>query len=178
MIPEPNTDLIRLSQKGDLDAFKNLYRHYEKTIYGYCLRMLDNRQDAEDAFQIIFLNVYRSLSKFRFRASFTTYLMRIARNVCYDILNKRIKMTMDLDEAKDISASIDNEDHDISKAISKLPDRTRECFILFAVEGYPQDQIAKILRIRTGTVKALVFQARQKLRIWLTDERESANELS
>ena len=178
MISEPNSSVIRLSQSGDLDAFKNLYRHYEKTVYGFCLRMLNNRQDAEDALQTTFIKLYRNISKFRYKARFTTYLIRISRNVCYDIMNQQKKSHKDLEDVEHPTEAMDSLRHDISKAISYLPERTRECFILYAVEGYPQNQIAEILGIRIGTVKALIFQARQKLKMWLKDEQEQTNAMS
>lgn len=169
MVPEPSTDLIRQCQRGDLNAFKLLYRHYEKTIYSYCLRMLNHRQDTEDAVQTIFLKLYTHISGYRYRSRFTTYLFTVARNVCYDKLNQQKVTDEELYHARHVR--IDNpqpdRDCDISRAIAQLPQRTRECFILFAVEGLPQNQIAEILEIKTGTVKALIFQARQKLQIWL-----------
>jgi len=146
-----------------------LYKHCEKTIYGYCLRMLNHQQDTEDAVQTIFLKLFRNLSNYKYKARFTTYLFTIARNVCYDILNQTKHENEDLENAKYIAGNATDYDHDISRAISKLPERTRECFILFAIEGYPQEEIAEILGVRIGTVKALVFQAREKLRIWLSE---------
>jgi len=146
-----------------------LYEHYLKTIYGYCLRMLINQQDAEDAVQTIFLNLYRNITKFNFKARFTTYIFSITRNVCYDMVKQRKNMNEDLNIAKNMSGNTPDYNQDLSKAISKLPERTRECFILFAVEGYPQDEIAEVLDIKTGTVKALIFQARQKLVSWLSE---------
>lgn len=169
MIPEPSKDLIQHCQNGDLQSFKMLYKHYEKTIYGFCLRMLNNHQDAEDAVQTIFLKLFRNLSNFNYEARFTTYLFTIARNACYDILNQRKPNNEDLQKAEHIAGNTTDLDHDISGAISKLPERTRECFIMFAIEGYPQEQIAEIMSIKTGTVKALIFQARQKLITWLSD---------
>jgi RNA polymerase sigma-70 factor (ECF subfamily) len=167
--PEPSKELIQKSQNGDMESFKMLYDHYLKTIYGFCYRMLNNQQDAEDAVQTIFLKLYRNIAKFNFRARFTTYLFSITRNVCYDMLNQRKNDSDDLEQVEQIAGNITDYDQDISRAISKLPGRTRECFILFAIEGYPQEEIADLLRIKTGTVKALIFQARQKLVAWLND---------
>jgi len=169
LIPEPSKELIQQCQNGDRESFKMLYKHYEKTIYGFCLRMLSNQQDTEDAVQTVFLKLFNNLSKFKYEARFTTYLFTIARNVCYDILNQRKHADEDLEKAKYVAGDATEDDHDLSWAVSKLPERTRESFILFAIEGYPQDQIAEILGVQTGTVKALVFQARQKLRTWLSE---------
>ena len=133
------------------------------------MRMLNNQQDTEDAVQTIFLNLYRNIARFNYKARFTTYLFTITRNVCYDILHQRKQSNEGLEKAEQIAGDALKEDPDISNAISKLPERTRECFIMFAIEGYPQEEIAEILGIRSGTVKALIFQARQKLRTWLSE---------
>jgi RNA polymerase sigma-70 factor (ECF subfamily) len=146
-----------------------LYKHYEKTIFGFCYRMLNNQQDTEDAVQTIFLNLYRNITRFNFKARFTTYLFSITRNVCYDLLKHQKIEKEDFIENNHVSGNSLPMDQDISKAISLLPQKTRECFILFAIEGYPQEEIAVLLDIKVGTVKALIFQARQKLITWLSD---------
>ena len=169
MIPEPNKELIKNCQKSDMESFKMLYRHYEKFIFAFCLRMLNNRQDTEDAVQTIFLNLYRGIANFNFQSRFTTYLISITRNVCYNMLKKQKHETDEFEHAKLIAEDSTNYDQDLSQAISKLPVRTRECFILFAVEGYPQAEVAAILNIKIGTVKSLIFQARKKLVSWLSD---------
>lgn len=169
MIPEPSKELIKNCQNRDMESFKMLYRHYEKFIFGFCLRMLNNRQDTEDAVQTIFLNLFRGIANFNFKSRFTTYLISITRNVCYNMLKKQKHENGEFEHAKLIAGADTNFNHDLSHAISKLPARTRECFILFAVEGYPQVEIATILNIEVGTVKSLIFQARKKLVSWLSE---------
>jgi RNA polymerase sigma-70 factor (ECF subfamily) len=132
--------------------------------------MLNNQQDAEDAVQTIFLNLYRSIGKFNFKSRFSTYLFSITRNVCLDVLKQNKVVKEDLDESMHINSTAMPSDQDITRAISLLPEKTRECFILFAIEGYPQQEIADILNIKVGTVKALIFQARQKIVSWLSEE--------
>jgi RNA polymerase sigma-70 factor (ECF subfamily) len=146
-----------------------LYKHYEKTIFGFCYRILNNQQDTEDAVQTVFFNLYHNITRFNFKARFTTYLFSITRNVCYDLLKHQNIEKEDFIENNHVSGNSPPMDQDISKAISRLPQKTRECFILFAIEGYPQDEIAVLLNIKVGTVKALIFQARQKLITWLSD---------
>lgn len=169
MISEPSKEIIQNCQKGDLESFKMLYKHYEKTIYGFCYRMLNNKQDTEDAVQTIFLNLYRSIKSFSFKSRLTTYLFSITRNVCYDMLKQHRVINEELNETEHIAGNTSPMDQDISKAVSHLPEKTRECFILFAIEGYPQEEIAELLNIKVGTVKALIFQARQKLVTWLSE---------
>jgi len=132
--------------------------------------MLNNQQDTEDAVQTIFLNLYRSIAKFGFKSRFSTYLFTITRNVCHDIQKQRKVINEEFNEAEHASGNTLPLDQDISTAISRLPERTRECFILFAIEGYPQEEIAVILNIKVGTVKAMIYQARQKLVAWLSYE--------
>jgi RNA polymerase sigma-70 factor (ECF subfamily) len=155
-----------------MESFKMLYEHYIKTIYGFCLRMLNHQQDAEDAVQTIFHNLYRNISNFRFKSQFSTYLISITRNVCHDILDKRKNVTDDIEQAQHHSTSLSEFQQDLSTAISRLPERTRECFVLFAVEGYPQEEVASLMNVEVGTVKALVYQARQKLVAWLGNHEE------
>ena len=171
MISEPDEKLIRRCQDGDMEAFNHLYRHYEKSVYGLCLRMLNNLQDAEDAMQSIFIKIYRHISNFKFHSSFTTYLMRIAYNACFDMLHRRKIKSMNLQDIPHPPYQMETMDYQIERAIARLPERSRACFVLFAVEGIPQEKIARILKIRTGTVKALIFQARRKLQSWLEEDK-------
>ena len=172
MISELSKEIIENCQKGDMQSFKLIYRHYEKTIYGFCFRMLNNQEDTEDAMQTIFLNLYRGIGKYRFKSKFSTYLFSITRNVCFDLLKHQKVEKENLNDVENISVNPRSADQDITKAIYRLPQKTRECFILFAIEGYPQGEIAELLNIKPGTVKALIFQARQKLVAWLGDEEE------
>jgi len=169
LIPEPGKELIQNCQKRDMESFRMLYRHYEKFVFGFCLRMLNNQQDTEDAVQTVFLNLYHGIVNFKFNSRFTTYLMSITRNVCFDMLRQQKRRGEAPDLTEPVSREGTDYDHDLLQAISNLPSRTRECFILFAVEQYPQAEIAELLQIKIGTVKALIFQARQKLIYWLNE---------
>ena len=86
-----------------MKAYKQLYNHYEKTVYGFCLRMLINQEDAKDAMQTTFLKLFKSIKKFRFKSNLTTYLFSISKNVCYDILAKRKIVIENLDDHGHIS---------------------------------------------------------------------------
>lgn len=70
-------------------AFDTLVRHYEPQVYRTCLRILGNPSDAEDATQEIFIRVLRSLDTFEGKSSFRTWLFRVVRNECVDLLRKR-----------------------------------------------------------------------------------------
>ena len=80
--------LIEEAKKGDLAAFEKLILSYEKMIYNYCLRMTNSREDAEDLTQEVFIRLYKSLKRFRGRSKFSTYVYRIAHNICIDHYRK------------------------------------------------------------------------------------------
>ncbi|MEJ2247420.1 MAG: sigma-70 family RNA polymerase sigma factor [Acidobacteriota bacterium] len=113
-----------------------VYRHFEQPLLRLGLRMLSQQQDAEDALQITFLKLYRSLQNFRFDSNFGTYLFRIMVNVCFDIRKTRKFQKVELDEAT-LPAFQVNHDLQIQleQAIRVLPERMRVCFILFAIEA-------------------------------------------
>lgn len=132
--------------------------------------MLGRQEDAEDAVQMAFLKLYRGLGQFQFNAKFGTYLLRIMMNVCFDLLQKRRRRKEQTAEAVEISHAprVDLR-LQIEEAINALPERMRACFVLFAVEEMPQDEIAAILGLRLGTVKAQIFHAKARLRTLLAE---------
>src|SRR5450755_41832 len=83
------TALIRLAQQGDERAFEELVRQYDQNVLRLALNLLRSPEDANDIYQETFLRVYKNLQTFRFDCSFSTWLYRIATNLCLDALRKR-----------------------------------------------------------------------------------------
>jgi len=167
---ENERDVIRRCQEGDLRAYETVYRHFHQPLLGFALRMLGQREDAEDAVQIAFIKLYRSIGRFRFDAGFSTYLMRIAINACNDVLETRRKHRVQKDRTVEPSHRPGSDLRlQLEEAIKQLPARMRECFVLFAVEGFQQKEVAEMLDLSVGTVKAHIFQAKEKLRHLLSD---------
>lgn len=165
-------ELLQRCQAGELAAFEIIYRHFEQPLLSFGLRMLGRQEDAEDAVQTTFLKLYRGVAKFNFNSKFSTYLFRIMMNVCYDALNKRKKMQTE--ELKEIEPSYSpraNLKLQLEEAIKKLPERMKACFVLFAVQGLKQTEIAEILDMKLGTVKAHIFHAKTELRTILSDTK-------
>jgi len=133
--------------------------------------MLGRQEDAEDAVQTAFLKLYRGIAQFQFGAKFSTYLFRIMMNVCFDALQKRRgNQPQSLGEIEIPQASSVELRLQLEEAIDALPERMRACFVLFAVEEMKQEQIAEILDLRIGTVKAQIFHAKARLRALLSEE--------
>ncbi len=152
-------------QQNDLSAFELIYRQYEQPLLNAGLRMLGKKEDAEDAIQLAFMKLFRGLKNFKFQAKLSTYLFRIMFNVCFDLIEKRKRhATRDLDGIERGFSPTTDLRLQLEDAISTLPDRMRACFVLFAVEGVKQEEIAEMLELSVGAVKSHVFQAKRKLR--------------
>jgi RNA polymerase sigma-70 factor (ECF subfamily) len=120
--------------------------------------------------QTVFLKLYRSISQFQFGAKFSTYLFRIMMNVCFDTMQKKKRDKGRAEEVLEAPCPprVDLR-LELEEAIAALPERMRACFVLFAVEELKQTEIAEILNLKLGTVKAHIFQAKAQLRALLSD---------
>ena len=165
-------ETIAACRRGDLDAYERLFREHWRRLLGVAVRMLGDPADAEDAVQTAFIRLHRGIGRFRGEAGIGTWLMRILINACHDTLRAR-KRRFELQPAEPAPGPGPDLRLQLEEAILTLPERMRACFVLYAVEGFPQKEIAEMLRIREGTVKAQIFQARERLRAILTDEEDS-----
>ena len=94
----PDEILVKKSQKGDYLSFEELVKRYEKKIYSLAYRIMGNKEDASDVLQETFLQAFKKLAGFKGKAKFSTWLYRIAVNICLMRKRKRKKMkTVSLD---------------------------------------------------------------------------------
>jgi RNA polymerase sigma-70 factor (ECF subfamily) len=164
--------IIRRCQEGDLMAYHAIYERYKQPLLRTALRILGQKQDAEDAVQDAFLKLYRSINNYKRGSKFSTYLFRILLNSCFDILRKRGRAVFKDTETEDLPYYPAHESYfNIEHAIEALPQQMRICFVLFAVEEFGQEEIAQILNKSLGTVKATVHRAKARLRSLLSDSR-------
>ena len=168
---------IEAVRRGDVGRFEELVRAYEKEIYNLCLRMLGGEQDALDASQEAFFKAFRSLDSFRGESRFSTWLYRLASNVCLDMLRKRSnrrEVSLDDDEIllppiRDSRPSPQeavetNELRQImNKALDSLAPEFRQAVVLRDVTGLSYEEIAGVTGLEAGTVKSRIFRARRKL---------------
>lgn len=176
MTRDEEARVIRAVLDGDTDRFEELMHEHEKGIYNLCLRMLGDEQDAMDAAQEAFFKAFRSLSGFRGDSRFSTWLYRLAGNVCLDMLRKRPAvptLSMDDDEAPLFLADSSPSPHEVverweirrtvSAALAALPEDFRQAVVLRDVNGLSYEEIADITGLEIGTVKSRIFRARKKL---------------
>jgi RNA polymerase sigma-70 factor (ECF subfamily) len=170
-------EVIERVKKGEKDLFEVLVRRYEARLYALAWRMLHNRADAEDAVQESFVKAYRSLKRFRGEARFSTWLYRIALNHILNKLRKGSRLRradLDLDRMESrlspTQASRQGElQVAVARAVDELPPRQRAIFHMRYEEERPHAEIAEILGISEGAVKANYHHAVLKLRESLSD---------
>ena len=176
MTREDESRVIRAVLEGDTDRFEELVHAYEKGIYNLCLRMLGDEQDALDAAQEAFFKAFRSLGGFRGESRFSTWLYRLAGNICLDMLRKRPNaptVSMDDDDTPLFLADSSPSPQEVLErseirrtvdaALNALPPEFRQAVVLRDVNGLSYEEIAEVTGLGTGTVKSRIFRARRKL---------------
>jgi RNA polymerase sigma-70 factor, ECF subfamily len=163
-----DTELVRRFLAGDAGAATDLIARHERRVYAVCLRVLGNPDDAADAAQDTLLAMVRKLDGFRGEAAFTTWLYRVAMNVCYDHLRRaqrRPVLHREDDGTVPEPALEDHADavagaHDVAAALAQVPEDFRVAIVLADVQDLPYEEIAKVLDLPIGTVKSRVHRGR------------------
>ena len=177
---EEEQALISACQQGDQAAFKRLYHNYAKRIFNLSYRLAGDQAEAEEITQEVFIQVWRTISSYAGNSSFYTWLHAVASNIAISYIRKRKRWWRQLVEKTSKQEDTDNEpegviedtnyDTTLEKLIMKLPEQARIVFVLFAIEGFKHDEIAKQLKIAPGTSKAQYHRARKLLAEWLDNE--------
>lgn len=162
------TDLVGRAQRGDRSAFDELYERNVGRVYAICLRLTADGRLAEELTQDVFVRAWRKIGSFRGGSRFSTWLYRLAANLVLDALRRRGRergRTADLGAA-DLVATLGAESEsrlDLERALAGLPERARTALVLHAIEGYRYREVADLMGIALGTVKAHISQARKLL---------------
>jgi RNA polymerase sigma-70 factor (ECF subfamily) len=147
-------------------ALRQLVEQYQSDVYGLCVRFLDDRHEAEDVAQEVFLRVFRSLGSWDRQRPLRPWIIGIAVNRCRTFLARRArrpKVCENLHEhvARDSSANaLDELQREIQLALSELRVAYREVFVLFHEQGMPYDLIAQAMDRPVGTIKTWLHRAR------------------
>jgi RNA polymerase sigma-70 factor (ECF subfamily) len=152
-----------------MQAYEALYRRHSPAIFGLALRMLRNREDAEDLLQEIFLQAYDRLAGFEGRSAFGTWLHRLAVNRCLDHLRSRGAKEQGATDPLNpdfpgASAPSPGRSLDLERAIGCLPPSSRAAFLLHHVAGFDHKEVGEMMGIAVGTSKSLVHRARIRLK--------------
>jgi RNA polymerase sigma-70 factor, ECF subfamily len=181
LAPVSDADLVARAQQGEEAAFAILFEAHKRRVYSLCLRMTHSIVDAEDLTQEAFLKAFRKIGTFRSESTFSTWLHRLTVNEVLMYLRKKRLPQVSLDEIDDsqeeplrreyrdddrrLMGTIDR--INLSAAIAHLPAGYRTAFVLFDLEGYEHQEIARIMNWSVGNSKSQLHKARRKLRDWL-----------
>ncbi len=183
--------LIYKSQNGDISAFTQIVREYERQIFTFVVRIIPVREDAEDITQEVFIKVYKGLKTFRGDASFSTWLYTITRNTCYHYLQKKRHHMISLDREEDMAGSISilstdfaseaieaKEDFQIlvMDCLKRLPHQYITVVQLYYYQRFRYKEISDSLQIPLSTVKIHLHRALKMLRENVLKKLESSTE--
>jgi RNA polymerase sigma factor (sigma-70 family) len=181
-----NNDIyyINLIIEGNLNAFSVLVDRYKDLVFSLALKMVKNREEAEEVAQDTFIKVFKSLSKFKGDSKLSTWIYKVTYNTCLDRLkkNKREQQVVYIDEFNSNQIkSLDNaldvmEDEErnqtIQDCINLLPSDDAFLLTLFYFEEQSLEEIAKVVDLTANNVKVKLFRSRKKLTAILKERLE------
>jgi RNA polymerase sigma-70 factor (ECF subfamily) len=178
--------LIKAFQEGDEFAFVSIYNRYKSGVYVFCVKMLLDKEQAQDVMQETFLRVYENRDRLLKTDSFKAWLFTIARNQCLNQLRRSTRQVQ-FDESVEMPAGADSPVVSLEKDeqveivahfLRQLKPEYREVIILREYQNLSYDEIAAVTRSTLSAVKSRLFKARRKLADYiepvLSREREAA----
>lgn len=173
-------ELVALSQGGDAESFNQLILRWERPIYALAYRTIGREEEARDVCQETFLRAYRALPRFRGQAKFSSWLYRIALNLCRDWMRRERRAPtmqppedmdlMDMAAATEPSESIEDlvarrdMTRLVEQAMTHLPEEQRTAIVLKEYHGLTFQEIADVVGCPLSTVKTRLYQGLTVLR--------------
>jgi RNA polymerase sigma-70 factor (ECF subfamily) len=160
-----DAELVRRCLKRDPAAVQSLIERFQNEVFGLCARMLDNRHDAEDVSQEVFLRIFRSLHRWDPLRPLRPWVMGITVNRCRTWLTQRAKRPELHENLQDTAECRIQEDsgelvREIAAAVANLRPDYRAAFVMFHEQSLPYEEIAEALGRPVGTIKTWLHRAR------------------
>jgi RNA polymerase sigma-70 factor (ECF subfamily) len=176
--------LMGLVAGGDTSAFEKVIERHQALVVGTAARMLGSNSEVEDIAQQVFIRVWKSARRYVPRAKFTTWLLKITRNLVFNELRRarrraqvplqsdpaaeEIPLKDETNPAPDASLLEDELQRAIEEAIMQLPESQRMALVLRRYEQLSYEEIAEVLDLSVPAVKSVLFRARTELRTRLS----------
>ena len=172
MSSEDEIEGIKRAATSDQRAMQALVSQYSPAIYALAFRMLGYPEDAEDVTQETFLRAWKALPHWKAKANFSTWLHKIALNLCYDRLRKRREHLYanppDIPDTSLLQPETIVLGNDvqiaIETALASLPPRQRAAIVLTALQGHSQKEAATIMKLSVSALESLLARARRGLK--------------
>ncbi|MYB63154.1 sigma-70 family RNA polymerase sigma factor [Candidatus Poribacteria bacterium] len=174
---EQERELILRCQEKDPAAMGTLIVQYQHWVYNIAYGLLGHREDAQDTTQDVFLSVWQNIHKFQFRSRFSTWLYKIVKNKCLNVIDQKKRRKTDPMEIDDTQPWVPlntvtpeqevlrNEQAEIlHAALGKLKESYRTILVLRELRELSYEEIAEILNCTLGRVKSRLHEARKALR--------------
>ncbi len=182
---DPDAELMLKFQNGDTASFDLLIDRYQDKIIAFAYRMTGDKFEARDIAQEVFLRVYHAAKRYQAKAKFSTYIFRIARNLCLNHLRGRKHRFLSLDRPITTAGGeeawrdvVDSSSHSspraalerkeqqvlIKEAIDSLPPNQKTAVILIRYEELSYEEAAKIMGCSVGAIGLLLHRSREALR--------------
>jgi RNA polymerase sigma-70 factor (ECF subfamily) len=180
-------ELVARSKTGDMESFNQLVKRWERPIFALAYRTLGREEDARDVTQETFLRAFRALGGFKGDAKFSSWLYRIALNLCRDWMRKERRTPLvpvpegleveqfaaerqPTETVEDLAARAELS-RGVAAAMEKLPPEQRQAIILKEYHGLTFQEIADLMKCPLSTVKTRVYQGLSTLRKQLGEHR-------
>ncbi|MEL6560286.1 MAG: RNA polymerase sigma factor [Bacteroidota bacterium] len=168
-------DLIDRCLKNDRAAQRSLYMKYKDAMFTILFRILNDREEASDALQDVFVSVFKGLHQFKHQSTIGAWIKTITVRTGIAKQKKLVKMYAEELESIQVSEPVVWPDgltsEALEKAIAALPDGYRTSFLLIEVEGYTHKEVATMMNKSEGTSKSQLYHAKKALQKILKDYR-------
>jgi RNA polymerase sigma-70 factor (ECF subfamily) len=185
LIREPLNEALFIEhlQAGKQSAFSQLLDDYQQKVFGTCISFIPNKEDAEDVAQEVFLEVFKSVHKFKGNSKLSTWIYKIATNKCLEFIRKKntkkrfafmqtimgneipLDKTSYFTEVNHPGVLLENKEKSaiIFKAINTLPENQRVIFTLAKIDDKSYQEIVEITGKSLSSVESLMFRAKKGL---------------
>lgn len=176
--------IIRQIRAGNTRAFSLLVERHKGLVFNLAMRMLQNREEAEEIAQDVFVKIFKSLDSFKGDAKFQTWVYRIAYNSCLDKLKKikHNRNTISIDENNihriaDLDERLENMEKEerldtVAACLQELPGEEHALLMMYYYENKSLDEIASIVKLKSNHIKVKLFRLRKKMEILLNKKIE------